>query len=162
MWDIPGRCIGGPCASAANGAHRARRLAKHTRAHSGRSNALEHRDNGVLPFPTAVLADAFPRGVNEATAAAFYGGALAASGLFVNLTWWYPARGHRLLGDHLSPDEARRVGRRFLLGPSTYAVAIVVALVAPWAAVALFLLVNVFYLWPGRVHEEVLARQRRS
>lgn len=104
-----------------------------------------------LPFPTAVLAEAFSRGTDEAVAAAFYGGALTVIGILVNAVWWYAARGHHLLGDHLTVKEARRVGRRFIVGPSIYAVGTLVALALPWVAVALYFLLNVFYLWPREV-----------
>lgn len=101
-----------------------------------------------LPFPTAVLAEAFHRGTDEPVAAAFYGGILTAIGIFVNAMWRYAAIGHRLLDPHLTAKKARQIGRRFLIGPSVYAIATVVALVAPWLALLIFVLLNVFYLWP--------------
>lgn len=60
-----------------------------------------------LPFPTAVLAEAFSRGSDEPVAAALYGGTLTAIGILVNAMWRYAAHGHRLLGAHISVDEAR-------------------------------------------------------
>jgi hypothetical protein len=36
-------------------------------------------------------------------------------------------------------------------------VSTVVALVLPWLAVLLYLVLNLFYLWPGRVHGEAPA-----
>lgn len=101
-----------------------------------------------LPFPTAVLAKAFTRSADEAMAAAFYGGTLTVIGIFVTAMWWYAAHGHRLLGDHLTTAEARRIGRRFLVGPSVYALGTLVALAVPWLALLLYLLLNVFFLWP--------------
>lgn len=96
-----------------------------------------------LPFPTAVLAEAFHRGTDEPIAAAFYGGILTVIGIFVTAMWQYAARGHRLLGNHLTVKEARRIGRRFFIGPLVYAIALVV----PWLALLLYLLLlNVFYL----------------
>jgi uncharacterized membrane protein len=106
-----------------------------------------------LPFPTAVLAEAFHRGTGEPTATAFYGGTLTVIGMFVTAMWFYVARGHRLLGDHLTPQEARQIGRRFLIGPCIYAVATIVALAAPWLALLGYLCLNIFYLWPRRSHE---------
>lgn len=101
-----------------------------------------------LPFPTAVLAEAFHRGLGEPVATAFYGGTLTVIGISVTAMWRYAARGQRLLGAHLTAEEAQQIGRRFLIGPLVYAVATVVALVVPWLALALYLLLNVFYLWP--------------
>lgn len=106
-----------------------------------------------LPFPTAVLAEAFHRGTDEPIAAAFYGGILTVIGIFVTVMWQYAARGRRLLGSHLTVKEARQIGRRFLVGPLVYAIATLVALAIPWLALLIYLLLNVFYLWPRRSHE---------
>ena len=111
-----------------------------------------------LPFPTAVLAEAFHRGLNEPVAAAFYGGTLTITGIAVNVMWRYAARGHRLLDTHLTAEAARRFSRRFLFGPLVYAVATVVALVVPWLALLLYLFLNIFYLWPHRGHERAPPR----
>jgi uncharacterized membrane protein len=67
-----------------------------------------------LPFPTAVLAEAFHRGTDEPITAAFYGGILTVIGIFVNAMWRYAARGYRLLGTHLTAKKARQSGRQFL------------------------------------------------
>lgn len=101
-----------------------------------------------LPFPTAVLAEAFHRGVDEPIAAAFYSGILTVIGIFVNAMWRYAAHGYRLINPHLSTQKVRKLRRQFLLGPVAYAIATVVALVVPWLAVLFFILLNLFYLWP--------------
>jgi uncharacterized membrane protein len=111
-----------------------------------------------LPFPTAVLAEAFHRATDEPIAAAFYGGILTVIGIFVNAMWRYAARGHRLLGTHLTVKEAQQIGRRFLVGPSVYAIATLIALVVPWLALLLYILLNVFYLWPRWGHESAPSR----
>jgi uncharacterized membrane protein len=110
-----------------------------------------------LPFPTAVLAEAFHRGMDESVAAAFYGGILTVIGIFVNAMWQYAARGNRLLSTHLTATKVRQIGRQFLIGPTVYAIATVVALVLPWLAVLLYILLNVFYLWPRWGHKTVPA-----
>jgi uncharacterized membrane protein len=120
-------------------------------------NVLHLMFIAFLPFPTAVLAQAFHHGTGEPVAAAFYGGILTVIGLFVIGMWGYAARGHRLLGDHLTPQEAKQIGRRFLIGPSIYAVATVVALFVPWLALGIYLCLNLFYLWPRRGHESIPA-----
>ena len=106
-----------------------------------------------LPFPTAVLAEAFHRGTDESIAAAFYGGILTVIGIFVTAMWRYAARGGRLLNTHLTAEEVQQIGRQFLVGPIVYAIATVVALVSPWLAVLLYILLNVFYLWPRWGHK---------
>ena len=103
-----------------------------------------------LPFPTAVLAEAFHRGADEPTAAAFYGAVLTGIGLFVNGMWRHAAREPGLLKPELTQAKVRRIGRTFLIGPLVYAIATLVALVAPWVALGFFLLLNLFYLWPRR------------
>lgn len=111
-----------------------------------------------LPFPTAVLAEAFHRGTDEPVAAAFYGGILTVIGLFVNAMWWYAARGYQLLSTHLTVEAAQQIGRQFLVGPIVYAIATVVALVVPWLSLSLYILLNVFYLLPRRGHGSAPSR----
>ena len=106
-----------------------------------------------LPFPTAVLAEAFHRGLDEPVATAFYGGTLTLIGIPINAMWRYAARGHRLLDTRLTAGAARQISRRFLAGPLVYAVATVVALVVPWLALLLYLFLNIFYLRPHRKRE---------
>ena len=108
-----------------------------------------------LPFPTAVLAEAFHRGTGEPVATAFYGGTLTAIGIFIVAMWRYAAHGHRLLDTRLTVEEVRQISRRFLAGPLVYAVATVVALVVPWLALLLYLFLNIFYLWPHQKRERV-------
>jgi uncharacterized membrane protein len=101
-----------------------------------------------LPFPTAVLARAFSSGVDQPVATAFYGGSLAILGLFVALTWAYASRRHGLLDDRITPEKARMLRRRYLIGPVFYAAAAIIGLVVPWVAVAMFVGLNVYFLWP--------------
>lgn len=116
-------------------------------------NLLQLMVFAFVPFPTAVLAEAYLRGNDEAVAAAFYSGTLALGGIFVSAVWKYAAHGHRLLGSHLSPREERRIGRRYLVGPAVYLIGIPVALFAPALALVLFVLTTAFFLWPSRVDE---------
>jgi uncharacterized membrane protein len=120
-------------------------------------NLLQLLFVAFLPFPTAVLAQAFSSGIDEPLATAFYGGALAALGLFVALTWSYAARRNQLLDDRISTEKARRLQRRYLVGPVFYAAAAVVGLVAPWVAVLMFIGLNVYFLWPRSAKEAATA-----
>jgi uncharacterized membrane protein len=112
-------------------------------------NTLDLMFVAFLPFPTAVLAQAFHDATGEPTAAAFYGAVLFMIGLFVVATWHYASHA-RLLDPVLSSAQAKRIGRRYLVGPGGYAVGTVVALVLPWVALVLYLALNVFFLWPRR------------
>lgn len=118
-------------------------------------NLLQLMDVAFLPFPTAVLAEAYRRGADEPLAAAFYGGTLTLLGIFVYGTWRYAARGDGLLHDRVTPNHARQIERRYLIGPVSYAVGTVVALFVPWVAVLIYAMINIFYLWPRRDHAHV-------
>lgn len=104
-----------------------------------------------IPFPTAVLARTLHDGANAPLATAFYGATLTVIGVLVTVMWHYAAREHRLLGQAISRDEAKRHSRRYLVGPVFYAVATIVALKVYWLALALFVALNVFFLWPLHV-----------
>jgi uncharacterized membrane protein len=113
-------------------------------------NTLHLMFIAFLPFPTAVLADALHNRADEAVATAFYGGTLAVIGVFVTAMWYYAAHEHRLLSETISQDDARRFGRRLLVGPVSYAIASLVALIVPWLALTFYVALNVFFLWPSQ------------
>jgi uncharacterized membrane protein len=103
-----------------------------------------------LPFPTAVLARAFSSSVDEPLATAFYGATLAVLGLLVVATWAYASRDHRLLDDRITPEKARLLLRRYLIGPIAYSIAAIIGLVVPWLALGIFVALDVYFLWPRR------------
>jgi uncharacterized membrane protein len=103
-----------------------------------------------LPFPTAVLAEAFHRHSGQEIATAFYGGTLTMIGVLVTAMWWYAASRHELLIDTLSPEQAKTIGKRFLIGPAGYGFATLLAFLNPWLSIALFVMLNVYFLWPRR------------
>jgi hypothetical protein len=78
-------------------------------------------------------------------------------GIFVNAVWQYAARSHRLLSTHVTADEARQIGRRYLIGPLAYAGATVIGLVLPWQALLLYVFLTAFFLWPGGADRVALA-----
>lgn len=113
-------------------------------------NTLHLMFIAFLLFPTAVLADALHNRADEAIVTAFYGGTLSIIGLLVIALWCYAAREHRLLTENIPPDEARRFGGRLLVGPVSYAIGTLVALILPWLVLAIYVGINVFFLWPRR------------
>ena len=119
-------------------------------------NTLHLMFIAFLPFPTSVLAQAFHDGANERVATAFYGGTLTLIGILVTVMWHYAARQPGLLGENISRDDAKRSGRRFLIGPVGYGVATLIALIVPWLALAIYVGLNVFFLWSR--HEHAAAR----
>jgi uncharacterized membrane protein len=111
-------------------------------------NTLHLMFIAFLPFPTAVLAEAFHSGLNQSTAAAFYSGTLTVIGVFVTVMWNYASRHRELLNAAISPDRAKAIGRRFLIGPAGYALATILAFVSPWISIGLFVGLNAYFLWP--------------
>ncbi|HEX8026712.1 MAG TPA: hypothetical protein VF484_10955, partial [Candidatus Limnocylindrales bacterium] len=47
-----------------------------------------------------------------------------------------------------TPEKARRLMRRYLIGPIFYGLATLVGLFIPWLAVAIFAALDVFFLLP--------------
>ena len=113
-----------------------------------------------LPFPTAVLAEAFHTNSGRDVASAFYAGTLTVIGVLVNAMWWYVASRRELLNETVSPELAKAIGKRFLIGPAGYGLATILAFVNPWLSIAIFIGMNVYFLWPRR--PAVVARKSRA
>lgn len=113
-------------------------------------NTLHLMFIAFLPFPTAVLAEAFHARSGQDTATAFYAGTLTVIGSLVTAMWWYAASHRELLNDTISPERAKAIGRRFLIGPTGYGLATILAFVNPWISIALFIALNAYFLWPRR------------
>ena len=113
-------------------------------------NTLHLMFIAFLPFPTAVLAEALHARTEQTTATAFYGGTLTVIGVLVTVMWSYAASRRELLSASVSPARAKAIGRQFLIGPSGYAVATVLAFVNPWISIAFFIGLNVYFLWPRK------------
>ena len=113
-------------------------------------NTLHMMFIAFLPFPTAVLAEAFHARAGQNIATAFYAGTLTIIGVLVTAMWWYAASHRELLNDGISPEQAKAIGRRFLVGPTGYGLATILAFVNPWLSIALFIALNAYFLWPRR------------
>lgn len=103
-----------------------------------------------VPFPTAVLAEAFHKHSGQGVATAFYAGTLTIIGVLVTIMWWYAASHRELLDDAMSTEHAKAIGKRFLVGPTGYGLATILAFINPWLSIALFIALNVYFLWPRR------------
>ena len=110
-------------------------------------NVLQLMIIAFIPFPTAVLAEAIAARSGMTVATTFYGGTLVAVGIFVNLIWRYAVR-NDLVKNGLPEAKVKLLSRRFLIGPASYFVATLVALFLPWAALAIFVGINIYFLWP--------------
>ena len=111
-------------------------------------NTLHLMFIAFLPFPTAVLAEASHTHSEQDVAAAFYAGALTSIGVLVTAMWWYAASHRKLLNDAILPKQAKAIGKRFLIGPTGYGLATILAFVNPWLSIALFIALNTYVPWP--------------
>lgn len=113
-------------------------------------NLLLLLDVAFLPFPTDVLAGSLRSHGASNAAAVFYGLVLVVGGVFFNAVWWYAARGHRLLAEHITGREATVLGWRWSLGPVLYAVATALGLVSAVASLCLYVFLLVLYFFDMR------------
>jgi len=113
-------------------------------------NTLHLMFIAFVPFPTAVLAEAFHTHAGQDIATAFYAGTLTTIGVLVTAMWWYAASRRELLNEAISHEHAKSIGKRFLMGPTGYGLATILAFVNPWLSIALFIALNAYFLWPRR------------
>jgi uncharacterized membrane protein len=106
-----------------------------------------------IPFST-VLLGAYP---DQQIAVVIYGGNLVVIGLVLALQWWYATSGCRLTAQDLDPLLVRRAARRILLGPSAYVLAIALSFLSTAVSIAIYALVPLFYILPGRVDRHLRA-----
>jgi uncharacterized membrane protein len=101
----------------------------------------------VIPFPTALLADYLRAGHDERLAAAIYGVTMAVMGITFGLIWAYAVLSDDLLHQGIDPDLARRSLLIFAAGNPLYLLAIGVSLLSAEAALAIYALLALFYLF---------------
>jgi uncharacterized membrane protein len=111
-------------------------------------NVLLLMDVAFLPFVTAVLSSSLRSDMGLRTAVILYGSTLVVGGLFFNAVWEWARRGHRLLGDSLSPDDAKAIARRFMFGPSAYLAGTVTGIFLPVLGLSIFAALILFYWLP--------------
>ena len=95
----------------------------------------------------AVLATSLRNGTGEPVAVVLYGSTLVVGGVFFNAIWWHARRAH-LLGDTMTPDGARRLGRRFVAGPLLYLAGTLIGAFLPVAGIVVFAALILFYWLP--------------
>ena len=101
----------------------------------------------VSPEPPALLGAYGTRRI----AVIVYGASLVCTGLTLGFIWSYATHDHRLVDPELSPQIVRNGLKRILLGPTLYAVSIAACLMSVWISLALYLLVPIIYILPGRI-----------
>jgi uncharacterized membrane protein len=125
-------------------------------AHHGLFRRLETADGTImrlnllllwavafLPFPTMLTAEALRRedDAPERTAVLFYGATLLLISVVITVMTVYVARHREVLRDGVTMDELQRLNRRTRPAPAFYAAILILALLAPRAAVWMFLVV---------------------
>jgi len=101
---------------------------------------------GLIPFPTAVVAEHLRDGGEAArTAAALYCGVLLLTSVAFGALFAWVTRDDRLLGRRLPPEVIRAARLRFMLGLVVYAVALALSWVSAPLALALCGLMALYY-----------------
>jgi uncharacterized membrane protein len=100
-----------------------------------------------LPFPTALLGQ-YPE---QRVSVIVYAGTLLITGLVLQSLWWYATSRFRLVDRNIDPRLVQRATRRNLTGPLIYLLAIGISLFSVPASLALFFLVPLYYIFPGRI-----------
>jgi uncharacterized membrane protein len=98
-----------------------------------------------LPFPTTLTAEALRRegDAPERTAVLFYGATLLVIALVITVMTVYTARHRELLRQGVTIEELQRLNRRTRPAPAFYTAILILALLAPRAAVWMFLVVAI-------------------
>jgi uncharacterized membrane protein len=103
-----------------------------------------------LPFPTRLMAETIRDSEAETAAAIFYGTTLLAISIVTWALWQSVARNRELLQPEVTDDEVRAISRMTAPNIGGYAVGILLARVAPQAAVFAFLLTSIVALSRAR------------
>jgi uncharacterized membrane protein len=100
-----------------------------------------------VPFPTHLMAEYIDKGFEDARAAAVaYGITFTLIAVFYNVTWRYAAWERRLLRADSDDVIVRGISRSYLLGPVTYLLATLVAIVSPVMSAALYAGIALFFV----------------
>jgi uncharacterized membrane protein len=98
----------------------------------------------LTPFTTSLLSDhiLLP---DAGTAALVYSGSFFVLALVWNGLWRYASNGLRLLGGHVTREDAESISRQYLAGPLLYGVALASAFVNGLASVAIIFGVAAYF-----------------
>jgi len=105
----------------------------------------------LLPLPAAIIGQ-YP---THQPAEVVYGLNLAVIGLCLFLMWHYATRSHRLVDTDLSSDVIRSFGHRILILPAICALAIAFSFWHRRISVALYILMVLWHIFPGRVDRHI-------
>ncbi|KAB0677578.1 TMEM175 family protein [Aureimonas leprariae] len=104
----------------------------------------------LIPFCARLLAESLklPDTLNLKLATVIYAANAFGMAVLFNFSLWW-AHGKGLINDRLNRDLYRAIRRRFLIGPSIYLFALLIALVLPWISIVSYVGVVALYVWPG-------------
>ncbi len=111
-----------------------------------------------IPFPTALIGQ-YPE---QQISVVIYGGTLVITGLALQLLWWYATSNYRLVDRDIDPQLVQRATRRNLTAPLIYLLAIVVSFLNVQISLIFFILVPVYYIFPGRIDRHWILRPIHS
>jgi uncharacterized membrane protein len=103
----------------------------------------------LLPFSTALLG----RYGNDQVPCILYGLNVIAIGLASFWHWCYASHHHRLTSHDVSAGLTRGIKRRILVAPCVSVIAILASFLSPMLSLVLYLLLPIYYIWPGRVDQ---------
>ena len=98
-----------------------------------------------IPFPTRLLALDIQSPDAQAAAVA-YGITLTGTAVLFNVMWRYAAWHHRLLRSDVDQRVVDGISRSYVLGPASYGIATVLALVSPQFSALLYAAIAAFYV----------------
>src|SRR5438270_41361 len=98
-----------------------------------------------LPYPTGVLGEALRRGEGTQVAAVVYTVTMAINAYCWSALWLYASSGRRLLADAFPENQRRAATVAFTVGSIVYTLAIGVAFINAYAALAFQALAAVYY-----------------
>ncbi len=100
-----------------------------------------------IPFPTALIGQ-YPE---QQISVVIYAGTLMITGCALQLLWWYATSGYRLVDREIDPQLVQGATRRNLMAPLIYLLAIGISFLRVEASLVFFILVPVYYIFPGRI-----------
>lgn len=113
-----------------------------------------------IPFTAAVLSHAIAERHDLGVAVVTYGFNLTVGGAVFNVLWQYARRHPELLTPQTTPETARGMGRRFVVGPAIYGAGSVIGYWAPFVGLSLFAVLILFFWFPASPRERAENRRR--
>ena len=71
--------------------------------------------------------------------------------LTLALIWIYATHERRLVDRNMDPGPVRSGLKRILIGPALYGISMVMCFVSVWISLAIYLIVPLIYIFPGRI-----------